>query len=378
MQFFKKIFSSFKNNLTVVILSVLAALLVAGLIFQFVEYNSLNSAVNNKLAEKSGQRVVVDLQDKKWIEQTALNAEVVMEGVKFSADAEDEDSKNDDVVEDAEKLDESAAEEEIAAEQEESEDDAFSRKQREDAAKAENDEEKDTKKPVIKILDKPVLNESMAEISIIISNLGLNDKAIKSATALEGDFTMAFTPYGQLTTKASIQMAEEGRTVIAELPMQSTEARTDTGKFALSPTFDEKRNMQNFEAVYSIIPSAIGFMTPASEDFSGTGENEGLIKILKMIQDKNAAVIYQGNASRPVREFAAVNGLETIIPDLTIDIQPAAENIEAQLRALETIALERGSAVGIARPYPITFDILKAWQEGLAEKKIRLVSAVQR
>lgn len=372
MSFFKKIGVYLRDNKYIIFLSLLAAILVAGLVFQFVQYSSLNSAANTSKALKDGQRIIVDLQDAKWFEPNALTAEVIEEKVKFSADSDsgmDDEDVIDDVINDADDLED----------RNESDDDAFSRQQLEEAAKkdAAKKEASDPKKPKIKILDKPALNESFAEISIIITNLGLNEKAIKSAMLMDEGFTMSFTPYGQQTTKSSVQLAEEGHAVLAELPMQSTVVREDAGKFGLSPTNEEQKNIQNFEAVYSIIPSASGFVTPVEEDFSGTGGGESLDKILKLIQDKNAAVIYRGKSVREVREFAAVNGLEAIIPDLTIDAQPSAQNIEAQLRALEMIAQERGSAVGIARPYPITFEILKKWQETLAEKKIKLVSVVR-
>lgn len=370
MQFLKNIFTSIKSNLSIVSLSVLAIVLILALAYQFIDYNNLRASDNNEAAIKSGQRVVIDLKDKKWFEAATPTGEVVMEDIKFSADGNTE--LNEDVaIED----EDDEPSENSSSSADNTEDDAFRRKQSDDEDKK---DETEPAKPSIKVFEKPALNESMSEVSIIISNLGLNERAIKSASMMDGDYTMSFTPYGQLTTKASVQMAEEGRTVLAELPMQSTADRNDAGKFALSPTFDDQKNIQNFEAVYSIIPSAIGFMTPTDEDFSGTGGNEALDKILKLIQDKDAAVVYQGKTTRKVREFAAVNGLEAIIPDLTIDTQPTAENIEAQLRALETIALERGSAVGIAHPYPITFDILKKWQETLSERKIKLVSAVQR
>lgn len=389
MKFLRKIKNAIFANKAVIVLSLLTAFLLGFFIFQFVEYSTLNSAANNARATKIGQRVIVDLQDKKWFSDNLISdvsdSEIVVTGeVKFSGIPN---SAEPDFVEDifAEKIVENEGADKEGAETAETKtDDAFSRglaEEKEEAAKPNEKpnakpNEKANEKPVIKVLDTPVVNESLPEISIIIANLGLNDNAIKSASLLGDEFAYAFTPYGQVTTKSSIQLAEEGHAVLAQLPMESTKTREDGGRFSMSPAFDEKKNKQNFEAIYSIIPSAVGFVTPPEEDFSGTGDS--LDKILRLILDKNAAVIYLGKSPKQVREFAAINGLEAIIPNLTIDSQPSAADIKAQLKALETIAKENGSAVGYARPYPITFEVLAEWAKTLPEKKLKLTSAVEK
>lgn len=336
-------------------------------------YRSLSSEEHIEKAIESDQRIVVDLQEDKWFGGTNLiDAEVISESkVKFTDDSEEIQTDEPDLVQ----IDKTKAGTDT--------DDAFSRdttnesSSKKDAIKPLNKpaSETDNDKPVVKALEE--LDQSYNEISIIITNLGLNESIVKAASRLGKNFTMSFTPYGQVTTKYSIQLSEEDFSVLVELPMESTKAREDAGKFALSPSKSDSENNQAFAAIDSIAPTAIGFITPPDEDFSG-GDGTNLDKLLSLLASKNSTIVYRGSSPKNAREFASINGADLIIPDMVIDNQPTSADIGAQLRALEIIAKEKGSAIGIVRPYPVSFTVLDEWQDTLKKKKIKLVKVVQR
>jgi hypothetical protein len=52
---------------------------------------------------------------------------------------------------------------------------------------------------------------------------------------------------------------------------------------------------------------------------------------------------------------------------------PAKDLIDAELAALEKIAIQRGSALGTSGSYPITIERVKVWAQTLEQKGLALV-----
>jgi polysaccharide deacetylase 2 family uncharacterized protein YibQ len=324
--------------------AVLASVLFVAIIYQYADYHIFKTNKNIEVALEKKQRVVVDLNDKvlpnKNLDEASDKVEHDGE-VPFSADktapaiAESSSSESDDA-----------------------------HPQPTAATPAAEDPSKK-----ITAISRPI------EIAIVIVNLGLSEEALAQIATMPKNFTLAFSPYGQLSTKSSIALAEEGFQILAELPMDSSAKSADAGRFGISILNDDFKNKQNLEAISSILPSAVGVLTPSEEDFSDQAKFD---TVLKLIKDKDLGLIYYGSAAKRIKEYAAINGLETAYPDLTIDEQATPENIEAQLRALEMLAEENGFAVGLARPYPISLDALVAWEKTLEQKKIVLIPVISR
>jgi hypothetical protein len=70
--------------------------------------------------------------------------------------------------------------------------------------------------------------------------------------------------------------------------------------------------------------------------------------------------------------IAGQTSLPYMAVDLRIDGNPTEDAIHEQLAKLENIARERGYAIGIADPYPLTFNIIKSWSAKLARNGIKL------
>ncbi|HAM48079.1 MAG TPA: divergent polysaccharide deacetylase family protein, partial [Alphaproteobacteria bacterium] len=62
-----------------------------------------------------------------------------------------------------------------------------------------------------------------------------------------------------------------------------------------------------------------------------------------------------------------------IVSDRRIDVEPDAAYIGRQLAELEAVAIDRGFAVGVGSPYPVTVETLTTWAAGLAQRGIVLV-----
>jgi polysaccharide deacetylase 2 family uncharacterized protein YibQ len=59
--------------------------------------------------------------------------------------------------------------------------------------------------------------------------------------------------------------------------------------------------------------------------------------------------------------------------DLTIDVVPTSADIDKALARLESLAKERGIAVGTASALPISIERISAWAKNLEARGIMLV-----
>jgi polysaccharide deacetylase 2 family uncharacterized protein YibQ len=66
-------------------------------------------------------------------------------------------------------------------------------------------------------------------------------------------------------------------------------------------------------------------------------------------------------------------GLPYLAADLQIDAGVTNAEIRRQLADLEKIAHDRGTAVGIISPYPLTFNLVKSWADDLSARGVMLV-----
>ena len=85
---------------------------------------------------------------------------------------------------------------------------------------------------------------------------------------------------------------------------------------------------------------------------------------------------YLDDGSAP-RSVAAVPGGGQAMPfakaDISIDAVPTAAEIDRALAKLETLAKERGIAVGIASALPISIERIGVWIKALESRGIMLV-----
>jgi len=66
-------------------------------------------------------------------------------------------------------------------------------------------------------------------------------------------------------------------------------------------------------------------------------------------------------------------GLPRAINDAFIDTVPSEDEIRIQLQDLENRANSLGVAIGVARNYPISINILQKWSKGLSKRGFQLV-----
>jgi len=99
-----------------------------------------------------------------------------------------------------------------------------------------------------------------------------------------------------------------------------------------------------------------------------------LRKVLQPLKVRGLMFVVGGAKKRnDAFSIAAELGLPRAESEVYIDEEPRIGPIRQTLDRLESVARDRGYAIGTARPYPVTIKTILEWEKTLAEKKVALV-----
>lgn len=221
----------------------------------------------------------------------------------------------------------------------------------------------------------PPADGAQGYVSIIMSEAGLTAALTERALDdLPSEIALAFSPYTPNLGQWIAQARKENRDSLVLLPMEpATFPKDDPGPKALLTRLSDKENERNLGEILSAAQGSVGVM-----NFMGTRfmlNEEKLEPVLGALQKRGALFVETPSAIKTLTgELAPKTELPYLAADLQIDAKATDADVKQQLLALEKLALERGYAVGIAQPYPVTFNLLKAWSESLESRGVKLVS----
>lgn len=219
-------------------------------------------------------------------------------------------------------------------------------------------------------------------IAIVLTGLGLSKAQTNAAIqALPANITFAFSPYGNDLQSWADQAREAGHEVLLELPMEPHGfPNDDPGPHTLLTSLTETENVERMTWVLDRFTGYVGVTSQLGGRF--TTQPESLRPIL--VELKKRGLLFLDTRKSPdsvAGEIATTAGLAHADNDVFLDEAAAARaTIRAGLDELERIARERGSAIGIGYPFPVTMEILSNWARDLEGKDIELlpVSALAR
>jgi len=214
----------------------------------------------------------------------------------------------------------------------------------------------------------------MPVVAIVIGGLGVG--AAKTADAimkLPPAVTLAFTPYGSDPTKLAERARAQRHEILLQVPMEPFDyPDNDPGPQTLLSTLGTE---QNLDRLYWHLSRFQGYAGIAN--FMGARfvvSDNVMQPIIREAAKRGLGYLDDGSAPRSVApSLAAGQAMPFAKADLTVDALPTAVEIDRALTKLETIARERGVAVGIASALPISIDRIAAWSKALDGRGIMLV-----
>jgi polysaccharide deacetylase 2 family uncharacterized protein YibQ len=211
-------------------------------------------------------------------------------------------------------------------------------------------------------------------IAIVITGLGVGAaKTTEAILKLPGAVTLAFTPYGAEPAKLVARARAQKHEVLLQVPMEPFDyPDNDPGPQTLLTSLGPDQNIDRLTWHMSRFQGYVGIA-----NFMGSRLLASDTVLKPIIQDaakRGLAYLDDGSVSRSV---AAVLADSVSMPyakaDVSIDTLPTALDIDRSLTKLETLARERGSAVGVASALPVSIERIGNWAKQLEGRGIMLV-----
>ncbi|EKS29945.1 divergent polysaccharide deacetylase family protein [Afipia felis] len=215
---------------------------------------------------------------------------------------------------------------------------------------------------------------AMPTISIVIGGLGVgaaktNDAIVKLPPAV----TLAFTPYGSDPGKLVERARARKHEVLLQLPMEPYDyPDNDPGPQTLLATAGPEQNVDRLMWLMSRFQGYVGFANFMGSRFLVT--DPALQPIMQQAARRGLAWLDDGSVPRSLAgQLATAQGVPAATADVVVDQVPTSAEIDKSLMKLETLARERGSAVGMASALPISIERIGTWSQRLESRGILLV-----
>ena len=210
-------------------------------------------------------------------------------------------------------------------------------------------------------------------IALIVAGLGMSDADSRAALdSLPGPVSLAFSPYAGNPDPLLDLARARGHETLVSIPMEPQGyPLNDAGSRSLLTGVEPAKNRVNLEWALSRIQGYVG-ATGAFEGMRGERFADQGSLLAPVLQELGRRGLLYVDA-RPGRTGPPLTGAPNRSVDIVVDDPPARAEIEGKLAALERLAREKGSAIGLAGPLrPVTVERIAAWTKSLEEKGIAL------
>ena len=214
----------------------------------------------------------------------------------------------------------------------------------------------------------------MPVVSIVVGGLGVGAaKTTDAIMKLPPAVTLAFTPYGSDPAKLAERARAQRHEILLQIPMEPFDyPDNDPGPQTLLTTLAPEQNLDRLYWHLSRFQGYAGIANFMGGRFVVT--DAVMQPIVREAAKRGLGLFDDGAAPRSVAPaLAAGQAMPFAKADLSIDAVPTALEIDRALGKLESLAKERGTAVGIASALPISIERIGVWIKALESHGIMLV-----
>jgi uncharacterized protein len=214
----------------------------------------------------------------------------------------------------------------------------------------------------------------MPVIAIVVGGLGVGAaKTTDAIMKLPPAVTLAFTPYGADPTKLAERARAQRHEILLQVPMEPFDyPDNDPGPQTLLTSLTPEQNIDRLHWHLSRFQGYAGIANFMGARFTAT--DTVMQPIVREAAKRGLGYLDDGSSPRSAApSLTAAQAMPFAKADFTIDAVPTSAEIDRTLVKLETLAKERGLAVGIASALPISIERLAAWTKTLDSRGILLV-----
>ena len=211
-------------------------------------------------------------------------------------------------------------------------------------------------------------------VAIVIGGLGVG--AAKTADAimkLPSAVTLAFTPYGSDPGKQVERARAQHHEVLLQIPMEPFDyPDNDPGPQTLLTSLGPDQNLDRLLWHLSRFQGYVGLANFMGGRFVAT--DAVMQPFIREAAKRGLGYLDDGSASRSVAATLAEDqSMPFAKADLAIDTVPTPVEIDRALAKLESLARERGTAIGMASALPVSIERISIWAKALESHGILLV-----
>ncbi|WKA29008.1 divergent polysaccharide deacetylase family protein [Bradyrhizobium roseum] len=214
----------------------------------------------------------------------------------------------------------------------------------------------------------------MPVIAIVVGGLGVGAaKTTDAIMKLPPAVTLAFTPYGADPTKLAERARAQRHEILLQVPMEPFDyPDNDPGPQTLLTSLTPEQNIDRLHWHLSRIQGYAGIANFMGARF--TAADTVMQPVIREAAKRGLGYLDDGSSPRSAAPaLTAAQSMPFAKADFTIDAVPTSAEIDRTLVKLETLAKERGMAVGVASALPISIERLAAWIKTLDSRGIMLV-----
>lgn len=213
---------------------------------------------------------------------------------------------------------------------------------------------------------------SSPRIAIVITDLGLSAAATQIAIQdLPGEITLAFAAHAPDLDTWIPQTRAAGHEALVMVPMEPEDYPvSDPGPYTLLTSQAPSTNIDRLDWSLRRATGFVGIIDTKGSRFTSVAD--AVQPVVEEIGNRGLLVLDSGSEASVMPAVARETQVPVTASDAFITDFASGNAIDLRLAELEAIAQDNGSAVGVAFPYPILFDRLKGWIEGLDDKGIVL------
>jgi uncharacterized protein len=210
-------------------------------------------------------------------------------------------------------------------------------------------------------------------ISIVIGGLGVGAaKTTDAIMKLPPAVTLAFTPYGSDPGKLAERARAQHHEIFLQIPMEPYDyPDNDPGPQTLLATLGPEQNLDRLYWHLGRLQAYAGIANFMGARFVAT--ETAMQPIIREAAKRGLGFFDDGSAPRSVAgALAASQAMPFVKGDITIDAVPTSAEIDRALAKLESLAKDRGLAVGTASALPISIERIGVWIKSLEAHGIML------
>jgi len=214
----------------------------------------------------------------------------------------------------------------------------------------------------------------MPVVAIVVGGLGVGAaKTTEAIMKLPAAVTLAFTPYGSDPAKLAERARVQRHEILLQVPMEPFDyPDNDPGPQTLLTTLGAEQNIDRLHWHLSRFQGYAGIANFMGARFVVT--DAAMQPIIREAAKRGLGFLDDGLAPRSVASTLATSqGVPFVKADFTIDAVPTFAEIDRALAKLESLAKERGTAVGVASALPISIERIGVWIKALESHGIMLV-----